>query len=46
MAALVGLGWAQKQSEAAVDAVLDGGTVTADDAAELLRTALRGLGRT
>ena len=46
VAALVGLGWAQKQSETAVDAVLDGGTVTADDAADLLRTALRGLART
>ena len=46
VAALVGLGWAHKQSETAVDAVLDGGTVTADDAADLLRTALRGLGRT
>jgi len=46
VAALVGLGWAQKQSETAVDAILDGGTVTADDAADLLRTALRGLART
>ena len=46
VAALVGLGWAQKQSEQAVDAVLDGGTVPADDAADLLRTALRGLART
>ncbi|MFC3687451.1 Holliday junction branch migration protein RuvA [Aquipuribacter hungaricus] len=48
VAALVGLGWAQKQSETAVDAVLDdpghdGGT---DDPAALLRTALRGLART
>lgn len=47
--ALVGLGWAQKQSEDAVDAVLpddaDPGT-DAPDAAELLRTALRGLART
>lgn len=46
VAALVGLGWAQRQSETSVDAVLDGGAVTADDAADLLRTALRGLART
>ena len=46
VAALVGLGWVQKQSEQAVDAVLAGGTVAGDDAADLLRTALRGLART
>ena len=45
VAALVGLGWAQKQSEAAVDAVVGTGGA-ADDPAELLRTALRGLART
>lgn len=55
VAALVGLGWAQKQSEAAVDAVLENGTAgsvdqggagAVADPAELLRTALRGLART
>lgn len=46
VAALVGLGWAQKQSEAAVDAVVEGGGAVADDPADLLRTALRGLART
>ncbi len=50
VAALVGLGWQPRQSEDAVDAVL--ATVAADttggepDAADLLRTALRGLART
>ena len=46
VAALVGLGWAQKQSEAAVDAVVGAGGGAADDPADLLRTALRGLART
>lgn len=46
VAALVGLGWAQKQSETAVDAVVEAGVVPADDPADLLRTALRGLART
>ena len=46
VAALVGLGWAQKQSEAAVDAVVGAGGAAADDPADLLRTALRGLART
>ncbi len=53
VAALVGLGWAQKQSETAVDAVLadgagapGGAEGTGPDPAELLRTALRGLART
>lgn len=42
VAALVGLGWAQRQSEDAVDAVMTSGAV---EPADLLRTALRGLGR-
>jgi Holliday junction DNA helicase RuvA len=53
VAALVGLGWAQKQSEDAVDAVIgsdeepDGaGVGGSHEPADLLRTALRGLART
>lgn len=51
VAALVGLGWAQKQSEDAVEAVIgadcgDRDTSGAREPAELLRTALRGLART
>jgi holliday junction DNA helicase RuvA len=47
VAALVGLGWAQKQSEDAVDGVLDAGDAASPpEPAELLRTALRGLART
>jgi Holliday junction DNA helicase RuvA len=53
VAALVGLGWAQKQSEDAVDAVIgsdeepDGAGVGGSrEPADLLRTALRGLART
>jgi Holliday junction resolvasome RuvABC DNA-binding subunit len=57
VAALVGLGWAQKQAETAVDAAVQaaveaaGGQAgaapeeMAHDPADLLRTALRGLAR-
>lgn len=41
--ALVGLGWAQKVAQQAVDAVAPDGEAV-DDVAEVLRAALRGLG--
>lgn len=47
VAALVGLGWASKQSEEAVDGVLAGdGEDEGREPADVLRTALRGLART